>query len=145
MSAPVPELEVEDALRGVISQLVINGERMPVIIPGSVIEALRFLAVLLGNAQAAGKLPGLVLQAMPWARSLSADDLNQLASDLVDAAASAEHAPERLATVLREWGETAEILGDPEEVAELAASDEAVARGDVIRGQEAVRALRPRR
>jgi hypothetical protein len=41
MSEPVPELEVEDALRGVVSQLVINGERMPVIIPGSVIEALR--------------------------------------------------------------------------------------------------------
>jgi hypothetical protein len=46
---------------------------------------------------------------------------------------------------MREWAETAEILGDPEEMAELAAADEAVARGDVIRGKEDVRALRPRR
>ena len=145
MSEPASELEVEDALRGVVNQLVINGERIPVIIPGSVIEALRVLAVLLGNAQAAGNLPGLVLQAMPWAGSLSADDLNLLTSDLIDAAASGERAPERLATVLRQWGETAEILADPEEMAELAASDDAIACGDVIRGQEAVRALRPQR
>jgi hypothetical protein len=145
MSEPAPDLEVEDALRGVVSQLVINGERMPVIIPGSVIEALRLFAVVLGDTQASGNLPGLVLQAMPWTGSLSENDLNKLVSDLVDAAASGEHAPERLAAVMREWAETAEILGDPEEMAELAASDEAVARGDVIRGKEDVRALRLRR
>jgi hypothetical protein len=51
MSEPAsePELEVEDALRGVVNQLVINGERMPVIIPGSVIEAVRLFAVVVGT------------------------------------------------------------------------------------------------
>ncbi|MGH3277148.1 MAG: hypothetical protein ACRDNZ_22820 [Streptosporangiaceae bacterium] len=145
MSEPAPELDAEDALRGVVNQLDINGERMSVIIPGSVIETLRLLALLLGNAQAAGSLPAALPQAMAWARSLSEDDLSKFASDLVEAASGGERAPERLAAVMRGWRETAEILGNPEDVAELAASDEAIARGDVIRGTEAVRALRPRR
>jgi hypothetical protein len=33
--------------------------------------------------------------------------------DLVDAAASGEHAPERLAARLREWQATAEVHADP--------------------------------
>lgn len=82
---------------------------------------------------------------MPWAAPLGEDDLDQLVSDLVEATNTGERAPERLAAVMREWGETAEILGDPEDMTALAASDEAIARGDVIRGSEAVRALRPRR
>jgi len=40
--------------------------------------------------------------------------------------------------------ETTGILSDPEAMAELAAADEAIAGGDVVRGTEAVRALRPR-
>jgi len=43
---PVPELDAEDALRGVVKQLTINGERKSVIIPGSVIEAIHLLAEL---------------------------------------------------------------------------------------------------
>ena len=31
---PVPELDAEDALRGVVNQLTVNGEQMTVIIPG---------------------------------------------------------------------------------------------------------------
>ena len=148
MSEPapeLPELEAEDALRGVVNQLVINGERMPVIIPGSVIEALRVLGVLLANAQGVGRLLSALLQAMPWARVFSEEDLSKFASDLTAAANADEHAPERLAAVMREWRETAEILADPEAMAALAEADEAIARGDVIRGTEAVRALRPRR
>jgi hypothetical protein len=144
MSEHAPELDAEDALHGVVNQLLINGERMPVIIPGSVIESLRILGVLLANAQASGHLSALLVQAMPWANALSGDDLNRFASELVGAAASGEHAPEQLATLLREWRETAEILDDPEDRAAFAASDDAVARGDVIRGSEAVRALRPK-
>ncbi len=148
MSEPAgetPELEAEDALRGVVNQLIINGERMPVIIPGSVIEALRFLGVLLANAQGAGRLRSLLLQAMPWAGVFSEDDLNKFASDLTVAASAGEHAPEQLGAVMREWRETAEVLSEPGAMAELAASDEAIAHGDVISGREAVRALRPRR
>ena len=44
MSEPAPELDTEDALRGVVNQLVIHGQRMPVIIPGSVIELMRTMA-----------------------------------------------------------------------------------------------------
>ncbi len=144
MSEPVPELDAEDALRGVVNQLIINGQRMPVIIPGSVIEALRVFAELVAYAQQAGQLPRMLPQAMPWARPLPEDDLSEFASELASAAASGEHAPERLAAVMRAWQETAEILGDPEAVAELAESAAAAERGDVVRGQDAVRALRPR-
>lgn len=148
MSEPareLPELDAEDALHGVVNQLIVNGERMPVIIPGSVLEALRVFAVLLTHVQEAGRLPHYLLQAMPWANALSEDDLNNLASDLIAAANAGEHAPEQVGAVMREWRETAEILSDPETMSALAEADEAIARGDVIRGKEAVRALRPRR
>ena len=144
MSEPAPELDAEDALRGVVNQLTINGERVPVIIPGSIIEALRVLAVLLARAQAGGYLLSLLPAAMPWAQSLPEADLPVLASELAEASAAGEHAPERLAALIRGWQATAELHADPEAMAELAASDEAVARGDIIRGREAVRALRPR-
>lgn len=38
--------------------------------------------------------------------------------------------------------ETLELLADPEACTELAEADEAIIRGDVVRGVEAVRALR---
>jgi len=148
MSEPareLPELDAEDALRGVVNQLIVNGERMPVIIPGSVIEALRVFAVVLANVQEAGRLPRYLLQAMPWASELSEDELNEFASDLTAAANVGQHAPEHVAAVMREWRETAEILSDPEAMSALVEVDEAVTRGDAIRGREAVRALRPRR
>ncbi len=113
MSEPAHEIEAEDALRGVVNQLDINGQRMPVIIPGSVIESLHFLGVVLRQAQAAGNLPALVLQAMPWASSLPGDDLNEFASDLVEAATAGERAPERLAAVMREWGKPQRSSGIP--------------------------------
>lgn len=119
MSEPAPELDAEDALHGVVNQLVINGERMPVIIPGSVIESMRILGVLLANAQASGRLPGLLVQAMPWASPLPETDLAQLGSDLAGAAASGPHAPERLAALLREWQATAEVYADPAEAERL--------------------------
>jgi hypothetical protein len=118
---------------------------VPVIIPGSVIEALLDFAGLLKYAQDAGYLHDLLPRAMPWVRPLSEDDRHKLVSDLAEAAASGDHAPERLAVVMREWRETAEILGDPQAMASLAESAEAIAEGDVIRGRDAVRALRPQR
>jgi hypothetical protein len=142
---PVPELDAEDALHGVVNQLTINGERMTVIIPGSVIEALRVLAEVAGDVQKAGRLAELVLRAMPWAAPLNESELSEFASELVEAAASGDRAPERLATVMRAWRETAEILGNPEAMAKLAESAAALDRGDVVRGRDAVRALRPRR
>jgi hypothetical protein len=40
---------------------------------------------------------------------------------------------------------TREILSDPQALAEIAAAREEIARGDVVRGVDNVRALRPRR
>lgn len=40
---------------------------------------------------------------------------------------------------------TREILSDPDALAEVAAARDEIARGDVVRGVEAVRALRPHR
>lgn len=119
MSEPAPELDTEDALRGVVNQLIIHGQRMPVIIPGSVIELMRTLAELLKRAQDGGYLSSLLPVTMPWVKSLPEADLSAFASDLVDAAASGDHAPERLAARLREWQATAEVYADPAEADRL--------------------------
>jgi len=68
---PVPQLDAADALRGVVSQIVINGARTPVIVPGSVIEALGLLAELLRHAQGATHVPELLCRAMPWVQPLT--------------------------------------------------------------------------
>jgi|HubBroStandDraft_1064217.scaffolds.fasta_scaffold15424_2 hypothetical protein len=148
MSEPaqeLPELDAEDALRGVVNQLTIHGQRMPVIIPGSVIAALRDFAGILIAARDSGELPRLMRQAMPWTAALSGGDLDRFAADITRASSSGDHAPERLAAVLREWRETAEILRDPHALEEIEAARADIARGDVVRGREALAALRPRR
>ncbi len=116
---PVPELDAEDALHGVVNQLTINGQRMTVIIPGSVIEALRAFSELVAYAEKAGFLRTLLLRAMPWATPLPESGMDEFASELADAAASGDHAPERLAAVLREWRATAEIYADPDDAGRL--------------------------
>jgi hypothetical protein len=116
-----PELDAWEALRGVVNQLYINGEQMTVIIPGSVIEALGTLAEILRSAQLAGYLPPLLRQAIPWARPLPDNELQQFVSDLADAAASSSRAPERLAEVHRRWLATAEAYADPAILAALTA------------------------
>jgi hypothetical protein len=118
---PVPELDAGDALRGVVNQLTINGERMSVIVPGSVIEALGTLAEILRSAQLAGYLPPLLRQAIPWAKPLPDGELQQFVSDLADAAAGSNRAPERLAEVHRRWLATAEAYADPAILAALTA------------------------
>ena len=131
----LPELGAEDALHGAVNQLTIHGQRMPVIIPGSVIEALRDFPRILLAARNSGYLASLMGQAMPWAAPLSDGELDQFASAIADASSSGDHAPERLAAALREWRVLEEI--------ETAQAD--IARGDLFRGREALAALRPRR
>lgn len=148
MSEPareLPELDAEDALRGVVNQLTIHGQRVPVIIPGSVIQALRDFAGILVAARDSGYLPGLMRQAMPWTAPLSDGELDQFASGIAHASGSGDRAPERLATVLREWRETAEVLSDPNALEEIEAARADIARGDGVRGRDALAALRPRK
>ena len=45
---------------------------------------------------------------------------------------------------LEQLEETIDVLSDPETIAGIREADAAVARGDVVRGVDAVRALRPR-
>lgn len=141
----LPELDAEDALRGVVNQLTIRGQQMPVIIPGSVIQALRDFAGLLMAARDSGYLPRLMRQAMPWTAPLSDSELDQFAAGIADASRSGDRTPERLAAVLREWRETAEVLSDPHALEEIEAARADIARGNGVRGREAISALRPRR
>lgn len=126
MSEPAHELEADqlavaadNARRGVVSHLTIHGERVAVIVPDSVIEALSVLATAINSERVAGDMPTLLLKAMPWSRSLPKDDLPTLATELAEAAASGRDAPERVATLIREWRATADIYADPSLLAAL--------------------------
>jgi hypothetical protein len=128
MSEPAAELPADDALlaraaedarRGVATHLTIHGERVAVIMPEDVIEALREVAALLTNEHIASYLPSLLPTAMSWTRSLPATDLPVFISELAAAATSGRDAPEKVAAVLREWQATAEIYADPGEAARL--------------------------
>jgi hypothetical protein len=121
MSEPAPELDVEDALRGEVNQLIVNGQRMPVIVPGSVIDALQLFAVLLQNARAAGRLPSQLSSVMPWIKSLPERELWRFADDLAAAAASREHAAEHVSRTMLGWRATAEVYSDPGLLAALKA------------------------
>ena len=92
---------------------------------------------MISAAAQSGYLHKLMVQAMPWTWPLTEGELDELAAELTDAAASGDRAPERLGVVMRAWRETADILGDHESMHELAESAEAIRHGDVIRGAEA--------
>jgi hypothetical protein len=141
---PVPELDAGDAVRGVIAQLTINGERMSVIVPGSVIEALSAFAELVAAADRHGYLTEALSASMPWTVPLNATELSEFGAALRDASSSGDYVVERMAAVLRAWHETADLLGDPAAAEDLKDAQAAIDRGDVIRGPEAVQALRPR-
>jgi hypothetical protein len=116
MSEPAPQIDAEDAVRGHVNQLEINGQLMPVIIPGSVLEALRDLGALFAAAR---NLEPLIPIAMPWAQVLPETDLPAFADQLREAASSGPYAPEKLAATLRDWRATAELYVDPAEAERL--------------------------
>jgi hypothetical protein len=109
----------DDARRGIATHLTINGVRVAVIMPEGVIEALRDLATLLTDRRIASVLPVLLPQAMSWTRSLPEEDIPAFVSELAAAAASGNDAPEKVASVIKEWQATAEICADPREAARL--------------------------
>jgi hypothetical protein len=119
MGEPVPELDEEDALRGVINQLIVHGRRMSVIVPGSVMEMMPVWAELLRTAQERGYLYSLLPAVMPWVSVLPEAEISAFAADLTRAVSSGTRAPERLAACLREWQATAEIYADQGEANRL--------------------------
>ena len=100
-------------------------------VAGSALVGLRILATLLENAQVANYLPELLPLAMPWVSSLPQADIPVFAADLARAAASGDHAPERLAACLRDWLATAEIYADPAEAERLRQALQEVDEGRV--------------
>lgn len=128
MTEPAAELSADeaplaraadDARRGVATHLTIHGERVAVIMPESVIEALRGFAALLTSERVASYVPELLPQAIPWTRSLPEADLPVFVSELAAAAASGKDAPEKVAALIAEWQATAEIYADPDEATRL--------------------------
>jgi hypothetical protein len=127
----VPEVDAEDALHGTVSQLFIRGERMPVIIPGSIMALMPLWAELVKRAEETGSLNSVLPVAMPWASALPESQLSAFATDLGTAVSSGRHAPERLAACLREWQATAEIYADPAEAERLRRSVKEAEQGRV--------------
>lgn len=109
----------DDARRGIATHLTIDGVRVAVIMPEGVIEALRDFATLLTDRRIVSTLPVLLPKAMPWTRSLPEGDIPTFVSELAAAAASGNDAPEKVASVIKEWQVTAEIYADPREAARL--------------------------
>jgi hypothetical protein len=128
MSEPAAEVAAEDeplaraadnARHGVVTHLTMDGQRVAVIMPQAVIDALSTFAEILSSQERADRLPATIQAAMPWTGVLPEDDLRAFAIDLADAAAGGRDAPELVATVLREWRVTAEAYADPETLAAL--------------------------
>ena len=128
MSEPAAEVAAEDAplaraadnaRHGVVTHLTVAGQRVAVIMPQAVIDALSAFAEILSSEERAERLPGTIQAAIPWTRLLPGDDLQAFEAELAGAAAAGRDAPDLLATVLREWRVTAEAHADPETLAAL--------------------------
>jgi antitoxin YefM len=87
---------------------------------------------------------------------MSTESLRQVRDHLSEVVDRVEHEHERVTLTrngrpaavlispedLAQLEETLEVLGDPDALAEIREADAAYARGDVVRGVDAVRALR---
>lgn len=119
MSVPAAEPPADAealARRGAITHVTINGERVALIVPASLMDTLRILAeVLLASPDALDRLPGLLPAVYPWAQHLPHHELKQFAFDLRDALRSGElDAPERMERIVISWRGTAEVYADPD-------------------------------
>lgn len=122
MSEPASELPAEAlARRGVVTHLTINGERVALIVPASLMDTLRILATLLTSGQASAALPALLPEVYPWARYLPDEALQEFAGELGEALRGGDDAPELVERVVISWRSTAEAYADPELLAALRA------------------------
>jgi hypothetical protein len=98
---------VDNARRGVVTHITINGERVAAIVSESTLAMSQLLAVLLTSEMAAGALPALLPTAFSWASSLPEEHLQACASEL--RAAVVAESPERVERVLIDWQAVAEV------------------------------------
>jgi hypothetical protein len=124
MSVPArePPADAEAlARRGAITHVTINGERIALIVPASLMDTLRILAALLSTGSVSGDLPALLPDVYPWARHLPDEALEEFAADLGNALRAGADAPEQMEGVVISWRATAEAYADPDLLAALRA------------------------
>lgn len=122
MPAAEPPSDAEALARqGAITHLTVNGERIALIVPTSLLESMQILADLLANDRVSAELAPLLPDVYPWARHLPTEALREFAADLRNALRSGADAPELMQQVVISWRVTAEAYADPELLAELRA------------------------
>ncbi|MHB1594123.1 MAG: hypothetical protein ACYCO9_17220 [Streptosporangiaceae bacterium] len=122
MSEPAVELPAgsghlagaaEDARRGVVTHITVDGERVAAIVPESLVRVLDQMVALLSGDVALAALPRVLAEAFPWARSLPGHELRLFAGELREAAATTATAAADVDRVITEWRATAEAYADP--------------------------------
>jgi hypothetical protein len=98
---------VDNARRGVVTHITVNGERVAAIVSQSTVAIAQLLAVLLTSEMAAGALPATLPAAFPWARSLPDEHLEAFAVELREAVVAESH--ERVERVLIDWQAVGEV------------------------------------
>lgn len=98
---------VDNARRGVMTHITINGERVAAIVSESILATSQLLAALLTSERAASALPEVLPVAFPWARSIPHDELTAFAGELREAVVA--ELPERVERVLVDWQAVAEV------------------------------------
>ena len=102
---------IENARRGVVTHITVKGERVAAIVSESTLAMSQLLAALLTSEMAASALPAVLPAAFPWARSLPDTDththLKAFAGELREAVVA--ESPERVARVLNDWQQVAEV------------------------------------
>jgi hypothetical protein len=98
---------VDNARRGVVTHITIEGERVAAVVSESALAMSQLLAVLLTSEVAASALPAVLPAAFPWASSLPDDQLKAFAGELREAVVA--ESPERVERVLIDWQAVAEV------------------------------------
>lgn len=104
-----------------IIDVEINGERVTLIVPGSLAEPMRILAGLLASEKASAVLPVLLADVYPWARHLPLEALEEFGADLRSALRDGAEAPGHMEQAVMSWRATAEAYADPDLLAALRA------------------------
>ena len=98
---------VDNARRGVMTHITIEGERVAAIVSESTLAMAQLLAVLLTDEVAASALPAMLPTAFPWASSLPDDHLRAFAAELREAIVA--ESPDRIERVLIDWQAVGEV------------------------------------